>query len=159
MYKNDPEQKLSAVEALELEIRKTIVDNIENWALYEKASDAGYKKFGNDAACGPEAKGNADFIDYQKKASEGDVYKLDLSSGAYLVYTPNYNNWDNAKLSSFGISDMRICSAGWLIPLYAYPDKIVWGNITCSTGAENPEVDNCLKITQIIMGHFTTKSK
>jgi len=156
-YKNISKDKLSLNESLELEIRQTIENNIENWPLYEKIADKQYKKFGNDQVCSASIKGNPDFMSYLQQAENGETYKLDLTHGAYLVYTPNYNNWNNEKLFSFGVGDMRICSAGWLIPLYAYSDKIVWGNITCSDGVLSQEFESCLKITQIIMGYFTTK--
>ena len=45
-YKNISKDKLSLNESLELEIRQTIENNIENWPLYEKIADKQYKKFG-----------------------------------------------------------------------------------------------------------------
>lgn len=146
--------QLSPEQKIELEFINLIDSNLENWALYEKTSDDQYKKFGNDPSCGAVTAGDADFIAYEQKAKAGDAYRLDLTSGAYVLYTPNYQNWDNQKLFSFGVKEMRVCSQGWLIPLQAYPDKIVWGNITCF-GVESAQSAMCQKITRIVMGHFS----
>jgi len=155
-----PENKvaqLSPAEEIEAQLQKLIADNLENWGQYVKTTDANNKKFGNDASCGAATPGNEDFLRYEKQAQEGDVYKLDLTNGAYVIYTPNYNNWDNATLHSLGVKDLRVCSGGWLTPLYAYDDKVVWGNIQC-VGAEEGW-DFCLKITQAVMGFFLTKNQ
>ncbi len=149
---------LTQQQQIEQQLKKVLAENIENWPEYAKVSDIQYKKFGNDASCGASVKGSADFLAYESKAKQGDVFKLDLTNGAYLIYTPNYNNWNNAKLSTLTVQDMRICSSGWLTPLYAYPDKIVWGNITCADASEL-QMENCQMITRIITSYFTQKGQ
>ena len=149
--------QLTPKQQIELQLQKLIEENIEEWASYAKTDGEEYKKFGNDASCPAGVKGSEDFLSYVKQASEGDIFKLDLTNGAYVVYTPNYQNWDNQALAALTVQDMRICSGGFLTPLYAYPDKVVWGNITCA-GLEE-ETDYCQYITRIIMGYFTKKSQ
>ena len=151
------EARLTPEQKIERELQKLIEENIEEWDSYAKTDGEEYKKFGNDATCPASIKGSEDFLSYIKQASEGDIFKLDLTNGAYVLYTPNYNNWDNKALASLTVQDMRICSGGFLTPLYAYPDKVVWGNITCA-GLEE-ETDYCQYITRIIMGYFTKKSQ
>lgn len=150
--------ELSPTQKVELELQKLIEKNLENWEGYQKTAEPQYKKFGNDKACAANIRGSEDFLGYVNQAQKGDVYKLDLVGGAYVIYTPNYNNWDAKKLASFGVNDMRVCSSGWLTPLYAYPDKVVWGNITCS-GVEESQIETCSKINRIVMGYFVKKSQ
>ncbi len=145
--------QLTPAQQIELNLQKLITENIEDWTSYAKVSDAEYLKFGNDKTCAASIKGSADFLNYVAQASKGDIFKLDLTNGAYVMYTPNYSNWDNKTLASLTVQDMRICSGGFLTPLYAYPDKVVWGNITCA-GLEE-ETDNCQMINRIVMGYFS----
>lgn len=142
----------------ELQLKTLISENIENWEGYQLVSEDKYKKFGNDSTCPASAKGSEEFLSYYEKAVTGDIRALDLTSGAHVLYTPNYNNWNNAKLYSFMVQDMRVCSSGWLIPLAAYPDKIVWANATCSDVAKN-EMEGCQLIMRIVMGYFAQKGQ
>ena len=135
---------------------KDIEKEIENWSLYTRVSDQNLKKFGNDDACGNTIAGNKDFLNYENQAEAGDVYKLDLQNGVSLFYTPNYLNWTNNKLLSFSSEDMKICSIGWPAPLFAYPDKIVWGYIFCG-GVESPQTEACSKTSDTITNYFNKK--
>ncbi len=157
-FMKPPQEQLTPQQAAERELQALIESNIEKWDQYAKVTDEQYKKFGNDKACGTTTKGSPDFLSYYDQATKGDIYKLDLTNGAYMLYTPNYNNWDNAKLASLTVQDMRVCTPGWLVPLHAYPDKIAWANTTCAD-ADEASQDNCQRIARIIMGYFIKKAQ
>lgn len=157
LTRKDSNNQQDQIAKIEAELRRTIEGGIENWPAYEKVTAADEKKFGNDPACPASVKGNPEFLDYLTKAQQGDAYKLDLTNGVAVFYTPNYLAWDNAKLTSWGVSDMRICTGGWPIPLYAYSDKIVWGNVTCSPQIGQPGSEACSKISRIVIEFFSKK--
>ena len=119
-------------------LKSSFEKNIENWSSYNKISEP--VKFGNDDSCTDSIKGDDDFIDYQRLSEKGSIYKLALPYKISFYYTPNYKHWSADKFLSFTENDKRICGVAWPSQVYAYPDKVLWGDF--STGGVDEDYGN-----------------
>jgi len=105
-----------------------LINQIEDWSLYEKVSDGENGIFSFDS-CGDE-----EFDQVIPLFNAGVIYSFKLNDGLQLVYTPNYKHWTNDKLLSL----KSFCQAGAIWPKRAYKDKVLWIG-SCGSGFKPEE--------------------
>ncbi len=111
---------------------KSITDQIENGTLYHNSID-------NLALSSCD---NKDLVSGEKAINQGSKSKLDLHLGLFVLQTENPLKWTNEQFRWFSKSK---CNDMSLLPVRAYPDKLLWKNrcswLTKLVGCETAETD------------------
>lgn len=103
--------------------------------------------------------GNADFTAALAELNAGERKLFKLNGELPLVLTPNPKNWTEADFAVFVDDENKICAAGGVYPVRAFPDKLLWAGV-CGTGAEpqndaeRAQLEQCLLAEEAISEYY-----
>lgn len=136
---------------------KKNISQVENWDLYQEINKQNleYDIFGDPNECVQVDGFNKEFADFKKQANIGSIKQFLYNEVLTLTITPNYNNWSNEKFLALGADNGAFCSAGGLMPLHAYADKLLWS--TGCGGVMNARSIKCTEAEQATLDYFSKK--
>ncbi|MFA5030020.1 MAG: hypothetical protein WC495_00315 [Patescibacteria group bacterium] len=136
---------------------KDLTVNYENWSRYKLITDENDKMLGE--YCGESA-----YNDLRVRAEAGSEYLLTLPGDVPLIWTPNYTDLTTKEFLALADDPNAVCGVGSIVPLKAYPDRLLWymgncGGALANEGtAEYYEQQACMKTVDSVDTYFQVSS-